>query len=324
LKVDTSEPGFLRKRTVRNETTREQYSQAVRLFQVFAVSMGVLSLVAIGEVDAALEKYFESLFVKGVGQYTARCALYGWAYLHPNMSTKPRHHYPLAKAALKGWKNLEPGGSKDPCPWEVALLLAEWMMNNGYVKMAAFVILCFDTYVRPGILSLIRRENVLPPVPGVNVSYRHWSLVLSPKAEGVPTKVGEFDDSLIVGSTGREWVSKITELLWRKSLPNAFIFQFSLREVEKVFKLATTALSLTSLHVTPHSLRHGGPSHDVYFNIRNLDQVQRRGFWKALSSVRRYEKHACLQRQLNKLTQQQQVAANAASRTVPARLLLLL
>ncbi|CAE8613278.1 unnamed protein product, partial [Polarella glacialis] len=269
--------------------------EAVRLFQVFAVTMGVLSLTGIDQVDAAMEKYFELLFVRGVSQYAARCALYGWAYLHPTMSTKPRHHFPLSKAALKGWKNLEPGGSKDPCPWEVALLIAEWMMANGYVKMAAFVILCFDTYVRPGILSLIRRENILPPVPGVNASYKHWSLVLSPKTEGVPTKVGEFDDSLIVGSTGREWVSQIAELLWRKSLPNALFFPFSLREIEKVFKLATTALSVMLLHVTPRSLRHGGPSHDVYFNIRNLDQVQRRGFWKALSSVRRYEKHACLQ-----------------------------
>jgi hypothetical protein len=144
--------------------------------------------------------------------------------LYPDMSTKPRHHFPLSSAALKGWKNLEQCGSKDPCPWEVSLLMAEWTMSRGSVKMAAFVILCFDTYVRPGILSLIRLENIFPPVPGVSASYKHWSLVLSSKSGVVSAKVGEFDDSMIMGSLEREWVSQIAESLWRKAQPNTLIF----------------------------------------------------------------------------------------------------
>jgi hypothetical protein len=308
---------------VRNEVTRDLYTNAVAKFQTFALTLGAV-LNCIGEVDKALEKYFESLYIQGFSQYTASCTLCGWAFLHPTMSTKPRHHFPLAKAALKGWKNLEPGGSKDPCPYEVALLIAGWMLDSGFVYMAAFVVLCFDTYVRPGIMSLLRRSNILTPSSHVHVGYKHWSLVLSPSTEGQPTKVGEYDDSLIVGSKGREWISKVLEKFWRATAPNAMLFPFSLREVEAKFKLASVALGLESLKLTPHTLRHGGPSHDIYFELRSLAEVQRRGCWKALASVKRYEKHACLQRQLNKLTPAQQEAARRASLSVPARLLRML
>ncbi|CAE8614739.1 unnamed protein product, partial [Polarella glacialis] len=283
-KVDTEQAGFLRNRTVRNQTTRELYCNAVAKFTAFALTLGAI-LSCIEDVDRALEKYFETLFIQGSSQYVASCTLCGWAFLNPAMSTKPRHHFPLSKAALKGWKNLEPGGSKDPCPFEVCLMIAGWFLDKGY---------------------------------------KHWSLVLSPSVEGVPTKVGEFDDSLIVGSKGREWISKVLEKLWRHSNPNATLFSFSLREIETQFRNASAALGLGLLKLSPHTLRHGGPSHDIYFELRSLAEVQRRGCWKALASVKRYEKHACLQRQLNKLTAAQQLAARQASLSVPARLLRML
>jgi hypothetical protein len=308
---------------VRNQTTRELYCNAVAKFTAFALTLGAI-LSCIEDVDRALEKYFETLFIQGSSQYVASCTLCGWAFLNPAMSTKPRHHFPLSKAALKGWKNLEPGGSKDPCPFEVCLMIAGWFLDKGFVMMAAFVVLCFDTYVRPGVMSVLKRSNILTPSSHVHAGYKHWSLVLSPSVEGVPTKVGEFDDSLIVGSKGREWISKVLEKLWRHSNPNATLFSFSLREIETQFRNASAALGLGLLKLSPHTLRHGGPSHDIYFELRSLAEVQRRGCWKALASVKRYEKHACLQRQLNKLTAAQQLAARQASLSVPARLLRML
>lgn len=132
----------------------------------------------------------------------------------------------VIKSRVKGMKNLEPGGSKDPCPFEVCLMIAGWFLDKGFVMMAAFVVLCFDTYVRPGVMSVLKRSNILTPSSHVHAGYKHWSLVLSPSVEGVPTKVGEFDDSLIVGSKGREWISKVLEKLWRHSNPNATLFFF--------------------------------------------------------------------------------------------------
>ncbi|CAE8627459.1 unnamed protein product, partial [Polarella glacialis] len=88
LKVDTAEVGFLRNRTVRNVVTRNLYTDAVAKFKLFAFTLGAV-LSCIGDVDTALEKYFESLFIQGSSQYVASCTLCGWAFLHPTMSTKP-------------------------------------------------------------------------------------------------------------------------------------------------------------------------------------------------------------------------------------------
>eukprot|EP00959_Pyramimonas_sp_CCMP1952_P054432 1138335-Pyramimonas_sp.AAC.1 len=39
-------------------------------------------------------------------------------------------------------------------------------------------------------------------------------------------------------------------------------------------------------------LAHGGASDDAPGNVRALEQIKRRGRWRAEASVRRYEKHA--------------------------------
>ena len=75
----------------------------------------------------------------------------------------------------------------------------------------------------------------------------------------------------------------------------------TLRRLEELLTEATKALGLTSLGLTPHTARHGGPSHDAYFELLDLKAIAMRGRWKTLSSVRRYSKKGKLQRQVNKI-----------------------
>ena len=60
------------------------------------------------------------------------------------------------------------------------------------------------------------------------------------------------------------------------------------------------------MKLTPHMLRHGGPSEDVLAGHRTLAQVQERGRWEAKASVRNYAKGGRVLRQTKKLTDQQQ------------------
>jgi hypothetical protein len=318
-KADTSKPGFLRDHKVRNQKTRDLYSAAVVAFTVFAIGLG-LGLSTMTLVDDALEKYFEQLFVLGKTASEARYALQGWAWKHPSMPTNARANFPLAKACLKGWKNMEPGVSRDPCPWEVALLLMQWLIEAGEIFMAVAVAISFDTYIRPGVLVCLRRENLLRPAKLVNGAYSAWGIVLSPAASNTFTKVGEQDDSLRVGTLHRMWVADLVKKLWARTAPDALLFGFTLGKFETTFKRATIALNLQALQLVPHSLRHGGPSTDIYLGLRTLAEVQRRGFWKSADSVRRYEKHSKLLAQLNKLTVPQQRAARAAAASVPGLL----
>ena len=47
--------------------------------------------------------------------------------------------------------------------------------------------------------------------------------------------------------------------------------------------------------------RHGGPSVDAAKGLRTIPEIQKRGMWRAASSVRRYEKAGTLMRQLEKV-----------------------
>ena len=40
----------------------------------------------------------------------------------------------------------------------------------------------------------------------------------------------------------------------------------------------------------PHTLRHSGPSHDLYYSYRSILQIQRRGRWSSEKSSLRYAK----------------------------------
>ena len=43
-------------------------------------------------------------------------------------------------------------------------------------------------------------------------------------------------------------------------------------------------------HQPMHSLRHTGPSRDVYVGYRTLNEVKKRGRWKGKEGVERYSK----------------------------------
>ena len=55
----------------------------------------------------------------------------------------------------------------------------------------------------------------------------------------------------------------------------------------------------------PYTARHGGASHDAATGFRSQEGIKRRGRWLVDGSVRRYEKHALLNKQLARLSKQQ-------------------
>jgi hypothetical protein len=80
---------------------------------------------------------------------------------------------------------------------------------------------------------------------------------------------------------------------------------------------ASIALDLRSLGLTPHTLRHGGPSLDVFTKALDLEGARSRGRWRLVDSCRRYAKAATLVRQVAKLTAAQKATAEGLRSTVP-------
>ena len=83
-------------------------------------------------------------------------------------------------------------------------------------------------------------------------------------------------------------------------------------QLERAFQRAIIALELDKLKLTPHCGRHGAAATDMLMGSTSLRAVQRRGRWRAMSSVVRFEKHGKLLRQLNLMTEKQRTAAPPA------------
>ena len=327
-KVTGTDPGFLRRARIRKASTRQTYSESWNQFLQFCVSVSLLpaascKFASMSQLDRSLEAFGEHLFLEGQSKYLLTCALQNCNIEYPEWPTASRTNYPLTKAAKKGWANMEPGSSRDPCPFEVACWIAWDMLLRGLVLHAAAVMLCFDTYVRPGKLCALQHDNIIPPSRGVNKQYQHWTLLLNPHEKMEPSKAGQFNDSLVVGVKGREWIGTLLGKLYSKHTgkTDGALFPFTLNGFEKEFKKSTISLKLQKLKLSPHCLRHGGASHDYFVGNLSLHDVQARGCWATFESVRRYSKHGRVSKQLSLLNPSQQQAAKQASLELPSLLL---
>ena len=86
-------------------------------------------------------------------------------------------------------------------------------------------------------------------------------------------------------------------------------------------KDAAGRCGLAKLRVTPHPFRHGRAPTDVLQRRIDLQKVAKRGHWRGLIGVQRYEKHARLLKVLDDISEQQHVKASKLGGTIGKSLL---
>lgn len=96
---------------------------------------------------------------------------------------------------------------KELCPFEVACLISSELLRTQKPLTAFAVMLAFDTYLRPGKLCDLRHGNVIPLMKSVGPQYGFWTILFDPEEYADPSKTGEFNDSLMVGTADRRWIS---------------------------------------------------------------------------------------------------------------------
>ena len=283
-------PGFLQQQSVTSRT-RTLYLQYVAdaeedLHTKFQPNMPV------AKVDALLEKHVNKMFGDGASIAQARYAVYAVAW-RCRIATRCPTILPLAKQSLKGFMRLDPETSKDPGPWEAALLVAAHSILTDPLRGpdAAASILCqFDLFCRPGEINALAKQHVLPP----KGKYKLWSVIICPSTESRTTKTHQQDDTLIVGASNsdRLWLVDVWRALHRRAVADTSpLIRLAPREIAGAINRASRDLQLKALRLTPHSWRHGGASVDALAGVE-LSVLQRRGRWQCLSSVRRYENMA--------------------------------
>ena len=293
-------------------------------FQAWASSRR-LTLASPAAADRALKQYMEWLLLQREAPQVGRWALFGTCLLKFPHLGRGQHVMPLARASLRGWLKEFPGRVRDPCPLSVAYdigcnWLAEMTMDGLF--RAAALALQVDTYLRPGALFSILRDDLIKPHRAAGLEYQQWMLVVAPSTRKARTKTGEQDDSIVLGIADRSYVKTVASELHFLTQPGTTIFKaVTLAKYEAAFRRSAQELDLHRLRLVPHCLRHTGPSHDRYHGFLSQAGIKDRGKWASDLSVRRYEKHAMLLRQLALLEPDQARRARKSAKDFPRLLL---
>ena len=249
--------------------------------------------------DQLLPEFLEYAFDVGVHRTTAAKAVSGLLWACPNLKQNRAVAFPATSAALVGWAKREPSLSRPPLPRAAMIAIVMWLVRNKHKLHAVAVLLMFEGYLRSAELLSLRAFQIVPPVRNQGPQFVAVLAVAQELQE--VSKTGESDISISLDLQRQASLGRVLLTIVRHLSPMQKVWPFEYDELSRVFRAAASAQSVAILKPTLHSLRHGGASHDRWVGARSLLDVQSRGAWKQMSSVKRYDKHARLTRQLNVL-----------------------
>ena len=128
-----------------------------------------------------------------------------------------------------------------------------------------------------------------------------WCLVLNSEEYGDVSKTGISDESLIWDNVETKFLGEVFEKMKEQGPPASRLWDFDYPDMAESFKAAAQALGLEPF--VPYQLRHSGPSWDRLHSRRSQAAVMKRGRWRSLASLARYEKGGMVTKQYEKLPQ---------------------
>ena len=145
-------------------------------------------------------------------------------------------------------------------------------------------------YLRPSELLEITSQHLIPP--SASRAKGVWGAIVGLSDDGIPTKAKEFDDCVLFNTSCRMDVNHVISALAKRKVKHgeSVFHPLTLDSYSGQIQQAVDSLKLSSLDLTPHILRHSGASHDAYYEIRDIKQIQLRGRWKCLESVKKISK----------------------------------
>lgn len=270
--------------------------------------------------DTHLAAYMEFLFLRGEQPWLGRDTLYGAAWQH-DLPIEGRSDFVVAKRTLKGWEKRCPGETGQPVPFDILLIISNYMMlQNGTVgiEAAAANLLAFDCYLRPSETVDLCKQHLTPPRAN---STARWVVTVKPRDEDIPAKNREFDCSVEAGGPRRDFIQKLVNALHAAARPNGRLFpNLTLSLWEKLFRDSCAHFGYSKPKFTPRSLRHGGPSLDKFNRDLDDNDILRRGRWRSLDSVRRYGKTGVLAKILTTISEQDVNTARQLEHVLPSAL----
>ena len=279
-------------------------------------------------MDLALAAHFEYLYEVGHHHGIASSTLCGAVWLSPHLAGTCRAIFPAADKSARGWKKQQPSAHRPPIPKIVALSIAHELVLMNRLECALLVWLLFESYLRVEECLQLHAKQIVPGIRGSRGLTRFTTLLSSDATLGQTAKNAEVNHSVPLDLHCQKPLAETLERLAALKNPLQRMWCTSYQQLANAFQQACKNLKIKPGQYCLHCLRHGGASEDRAAGHRSLTSVMGRGNWKALTSVRRYDKSALLARELNLWTpvQRQALASRSEkfvtdSKTIFAKLL---
>lgn len=208
------------------------------------------------------------------------------------------------------------------------MLLAHALMQSDDARLGAqrraaarLLPLQWDLYMRPSEALELSVADCFPPLR----RGQPWAVVvraslvcdegdnqdmldaMQRRPRSKPAKTGEDDGTVLLGDPAsvqqrRGWLREHLRLLIESS--DGRITNLTLPQYNAALRWASDAAGLSSLGLTAHPARHGGPSHDAAEGARTIAEIKARGQWTA------DRKSGMLRRHLARMSPEQRALAD--------------
>jgi hypothetical protein len=183
--------------------------------------------------------------------------------------------------------------------YAIAMVMA-WLgvVVGNELRPSLALMLCFHKYLRPGELARLMWRHITMPSRSTPQTA---SVVLHPLEEEIPSKVSEFDETMIIDD--KALIAALAHL-WPKwpGPGDTPVTGVDMARFTHLFHRAQNLLLLPrDLGVQQmYVFRHSGASADWITNRRSRQAINDRGRWASDSSLRRYQKGGRVAEQFNR------------------------
>lgn len=156
-------PADLRQESVNAATTGKRYEATLRGFEAWLwtqeISFPEMLARPAEEIDNLLVDYLQVCYDAGLPKSTSGTLISAIQDRRPAL----KRHLPAAWRAHGAWSTLEPGESRTPWPWDLALAVIWSALLCNRWDLAIFILISFDGLLRPGeTCNLLRSDLRLP------------------------------------------------------------------------------------------------------------------------------------------------------------------
>ena len=244
--------------------------------------------------DQVIQQYIHHIYIHNTqrnksGKAEAQLAYSAFIHYHPQLSRR----LVISLKSLRGFDKIKPSISHIAMQWELLLVMSMTATHHNRHDIGIALLLQFDCYLRISELCNININNIILPSSTLHIQSEHnkqfthfrtgriLTIIIPTSKTGVNQQVSinnpHIEHILI------QWINK------RKQSNCTTLFSFTDTQYRNILKQLQSYTGTAHIPYTPHSIRHGGVTHDLYrYGLSALSEIKYRGRWQQDDSMKIY------------------------------------